>query len=219
MIIGNGLIANIFSDVKIDNIIFASGVSDSNETNYLNFKREEELLIYYLNNFKDKTLVYFNSILSSLNNTPYLNHKNNMVNLIKKYNNYKIYNVPQLFGNNGNKNNLVNYFIESLKNNKTIYIQKDIYRSIIDIEDLRNIVLMTLDTKYNEFNISYIELLKVSEILKITADIYNIKPIIIEVDGGFSINKENDNIINDIIFELNINKNNYTKTIIEKYIK
>lgn len=218
MIIGNGLIANIFSDVKIDNIIFASGVSDSNETNYLNFKREEELLIYYLNNFKDKTLVYFNSILS-LNNTPYLNHKNNMVNLIKKYNNYKIYNVPQLFGNNGNKNNLVNYFIESLKNNKTIYIQKDIYRSIIDIEDLRNIVLMTLDTKYNEFNISYIELLKVSEILKITADIYNIKPIIIEVDGGFSINKENDNIINDIIFELNINKNNYTKTIIEKYIK
>ena len=65
---------------------------------------------YYLENFKDKTLVYFNSLLTLSNiDTPYFNHKRDITDLIKKYDNYKIYNVPQILGNIGNKNNLVNY--------------------------------------------------------------------------------------------------------------
>lgn len=219
MIVGSGLISSGFENVNLNNyIIFASGVSDSNEIDYFKFKREKDLLIYYLENFKNKTLVYFNSIVA-LNNidTPYFNHKNELINLIKTYDNYKIYNVPQVFGKNGNKNNLVNYFVHCLKNKQRIFIQKETYRSIIDINDLKNIVLKTLKTEYKILNLAYIEILTALEILEIISDVYNITPIFTEIESGYSICSENDEIINEVLEELNIEKHNYTKLVIEKY--
>lgn len=221
MIIGKGLMSSAFENIQLsDYIIFASGVSDSTEIKCSEFKREKDLLSYYLENFKDKTLVYFNSLLTLSNiDTPYFNHKRDITDLIKKYDNYKIYNVPQILGNIGNKNNLVNYLIHSLKEKKFITIQKDTYRSIIDVGDLKDVVLKTLETNYKIFNISHIELLTVMDILKIISNIYNIEPNYIEIENGVSTNIENDEIIDEILKELNIEKDGYTKKIIEKYLK
>lgn len=222
MIIGDGLISNSFKNFNHDDyIIFGSGVSNSKETNENEFEKEKILLLYHINNIKNKKLIYFNSIMTFTNiNTPYFNHKRDMVKLIKdKVINYKIYNIPQIFGSNGNNKNLINYFITCLKNKEKISIQKNTYRSIIDIDDIYNIVIRTLDLEYKEFNISYIELLTVKQILETISNIYNISPIYVEIDDGVSINMNNDDIINSIIFELNINKNNYTEKTIKKYVK
>lgn len=221
MIVGSGLIASEFQNINLDNyIIFASGVSDATETRESEFNREKELLEFYLNNFSDKTLVYFNSILTTTNiNNPYYNHKRNMINLLKKYENYKIYNIPQIFGKIGNNTNIVNYFISCLKNNQEIYLQKDTYRSIIDVYDLKCIVLKTLQFDIKEFNISYIERLQVSDILNIISDVYDIKPVTTYKESGFSVNIENDVIVDKVIDEINIQRTEYTKNVIKKYNK
>jgi hypothetical protein len=50
MLIGKGMIANIFSSYKNDDniLIFASGVSNSNEKNKQEFLREKNLINTYL---------------------------------------------------------------------------------------------------------------------------------------------------------------------------
>ena len=51
MIIGSGLLASEFSDLEENNsiVIFASGVSNSLETNNAKFNREEQLITNTIN--------------------------------------------------------------------------------------------------------------------------------------------------------------------------
>ena len=61
MIVGNGLIAKSFlKKYGKDNniIIFASGVSNSKETNPDNFKREEDLLVSFLKTYPQIKFIY-----------------------------------------------------------------------------------------------------------------------------------------------------------------
>ena len=61
MIIGNGLRAKAFNSYGNDNklLIFASGVSNSNETSSKAFDREKKLLLDALNNQSGKKFIYF----------------------------------------------------------------------------------------------------------------------------------------------------------------
>ncbi|AEW77973.1 naD-dependent epimerase/dehydratase [Aggregatibacter actinomycetemcomitans ANH9381] len=75
-------------------IIFASGVSNSNETSFENFNREKELLLEVLEQYKDKTIVYFSSCSiydSSLTNSLYVYHKMCMERLVRE-NSKKLFN-------------------------------------------------------------------------------------------------------------------------------
>jgi hypothetical protein len=78
MIIGNGLISSVFlnSDENYDKyIIFASGVSNSKETDSEKFAREKNLLSTAIkNNENNLKLIYFSSILSGIVDLPYYNH-------------------------------------------------------------------------------------------------------------------------------------------------
>ena len=90
MIVGDGLIARAFKDSKLnydDYIIFASGVSNSNETNINEFIREKKLLINILNQYPEKKIIYFNSVLSETKSNDYYIHKCRMVDIIKISNN------------------------------------------------------------------------------------------------------------------------------------
>ena len=107
MIIGNGLIANAFknycSDFE-DFVIFASGVSDSNEIDDAKFNRERELLINTIKQNPDKKIIYFTSVLTTTDENKYYNHKKEMAEIIiNSKNEYIIYRVPQLIGKNGNQ--------------------------------------------------------------------------------------------------------------------
>ena len=145
MIIGNGLIANAFKNSTINNhdiIIFASGVSNSNEIREKEYSREEKLL----NNACSlrKFIIYFSTCSvydPTINDSPYVIHKLKMESLVIKnnINGYFIFRLPQVVGNTNNTNTLVSYLNNSIKTEKKIIVWKFAKRRLIDIVDIEKI--------------------------------------------------------------------------------
>ena len=62
MIVGNGLIANLFKNEDRENVVFfASGVSNSLETEKSAFLREENLLRKHLTENPEEIFIYFST--------------------------------------------------------------------------------------------------------------------------------------------------------------
>ena len=221
MVVGNGMIANIFKNkYEYDNnyLIFSSGVSDSNETDIKQYKKEEELILKYIKNFTSYKLIYFSSVLLE-SDTPYFKHKKNIESIIiNNCESYLIFRLPQIFGKGGNKNNIINYFRECINNNISIKCQQDTYRSIIDIEDLYNIINFCIKESNIILNISYIERISIKDLLYMMSKIMNKNALITNILTGYSLDIENSDIINMAINNLKINSNNYTEKTIKKYI-
>ena len=115
MIVGKGDIASVLND-REGTISFASGVSNSNETNDSEFMREIELLD---KQDRTKCLFYFSSISvddnQKVGGNKYLQHKLRMELLVKS--NFENYNIIRI-GNitwGSNPNTFINY----IKNKKT----------------------------------------------------------------------------------------------------
>ena len=125
MVIGNGLLGNIFSldGSKYDDfLIFASGVSDSKNTDINSSKREEDLINKTLLENIGLTFVYFSSILVDTINNDYYKHKLKMEELVKlKAEKYIIFRIPQIVGHLGNQNNLFKINDLNLIFNLSIY--------------------------------------------------------------------------------------------------
>lgn len=223
MIIGNGMVAREFNNYKFnDNImIFASGVSNSNETSIEAFKREELLLNNTLKYLGNKKIVYFSTCSMYDNyfeNNAYTKHKLNMENLITKAStNYIICRLPQVLGSN-NKTQLMGFLYEQIKNNN-LFSLYNIERNIIDISDIKVIVDYIVDNNLfknkiiniaNPFNIKVLDLVKKIEL------IYNLKAKykIVEKLGQFDIDTSE---IEFIIKELSLFDNNYIENRIRKY--
>jgi nucleoside-diphosphate-sugar epimerase len=142
-IIGNGLIANKFSNCKIDDVlIFASGVSNSSEILDSEFQRERLLLLKAIKNNSENKIVYFSScgvIDRNNNNIAYYKHKLNMEKIVKKSKNYLILRLPQLLSgldDTKNKNTIINNFVEKILCNEIVRIQINASRYVIDINDV-----------------------------------------------------------------------------------
>jgi len=225
MIIGNGLLASVFidSDINYDDfIIFASGVSDSKQTNQNEFNREKELVLKTLVENKELKFIYFSSILADISNNDYYNHKLEIENIIKdKSNNYIIFRVPQIIGRNGNKNNLVNFLKNAILKDDEITIFENVKRALLDIDDLINIVNYCKD-KVNSsvINISDVEKISVFDLVTIISNHLNkestIKIVVNENDNNWLV--KNSEIVDESISNLDIKTNGYTNKIIKKYI-
>lgn len=223
MVVGNGSIAKVFiNDYQDDDsvVIFASGVSNSNENNESEFSREHMLLSKILVSHPNLKLVYFSSIYSTLVDSPYYNHKLKMENFINEnFKNFIIIRLPQVISTNGNKNNLINYFVESLKNNKIVSIQKNVNRAIVDIQDVKNITKkIILDENNKILNFSHIEYVDVLDLFLSISNILNIKPKYNLIDPVFEIPKIDNSLEIINIIKQKIEKTNYTNKILKKYI-
>ena len=142
MIIGNGLVAKIFQhNYKNRNvIIFASGVSNSLETDDTQFYKEKQLLEDTLKKHPDKLLLYFSSRSVELFNSPYYQHKLNMENIIKSFQNkYIICRIHHIVGRGGNDSTIVNFLYNKILAQKSFDLWQT-YRYLIDIEDVYKIV-------------------------------------------------------------------------------
>ena len=223
MVIGNGLIANALKEyVDVDYVlIFASGVSDSSETKKESFDREKDLLTKCSVEHKDKLIVYFSSA-NLFENREYFRHKQNMEFLIKSlFNKYLIFRLPQVVGVGGNKNNLFNYFKNSLINGDKIILNRNAYRSLLDIDDLVKLIDLAVNKllyKNETLTISYIECVGAGIILDIISKELNIKPNIEEIDGieGYVI--ENSPVAQLLLKTYNKNRIGYIKNVIKKYL-
>jgi nucleoside-diphosphate-sugar epimerase len=227
MVLGNGLMASAFiNDYGKNNdfVIFASGVSNSLETNINEFKREENLLIKTLSENKDKRFVYFSTFAdSNIEKIKYVEHKLNMETLIKESENYcSIFRLPQIIGRGGNKHALANFIIDKLKNHEEITVYKNTYKSLIDVEDVKRIVdvlLMRWKSENTYVKIPFVEKLQVHEIIGLIAKQLNIEAKMRFVDSNVNDFPELSPIIETLFSQLNIIPNGYTERTIKKYIK
>ena len=216
---------NVFSldcDKYNDFIIFASGVSDSKNTDSNSSNREEELITKTLLENTGLTFIYFSSILTDTINNDYYKHKLKMEELVKlKAEKYIIFRIPQIVGFLGNQNNLFNHLVNNVKTNTSNIVYSNVERSIVDIDDLKLIVDYCKDKTINEvINLSYIEKISILDLCNKIYLNFGIEPKI-----TLKINPENQNwnidnskIIKDALISLKINTLNYTDKIIQKYI-
>jgi len=226
MVIGNGLISKSFKEYSDEDnsiLIFASGVSNSQEIDNNNFLRERKLLTETIKKNPDKQIIYFSTILIDFKSNPYYTHKKEMEVLIKNLsNNYLIFRVPQLIGELGNNNNLINYLVRKISNNKEFNIYKGSKRSIIDIKDVVNLVNYCIGKiKCETVYVNGIEIISIIDLVDKIEYILNNKGSIkminnVEDDNWSTLRSD---IFNDYINTLKIDGNGYTEKILKKYIK
>jgi nucleoside-diphosphate-sugar epimerase len=145
LIIGNGLIANSFKERYKDDdkvLIFASGVSNSNEQSIDEFYREEVLLKEALQSHPSSTFVYFSSCdVLNEQKRKYFIHKLNMEAIVKKEaKKFNIIRLPQVVGKTTNKNTIINFLINKISSSLEFVVWKNASRNFVGIDDLVSIV-------------------------------------------------------------------------------
>ncbi len=172
MIVGNGLVANSCKQIDDEKFIFfASGVSNSLETDSNQFERESNLLQQTIRQAENQLLIYFSSTSiydTSVNHRPYVQHKLNMEQMIQKSGRpFLILRLSNLVGKGGNPNTLMNFLVHSIRYQTTFNIWQNATRNLLDTEDMIDIVKNILDQDYYNhiFDIAYIESFSIEEIV------------------------------------------------------
>jgi nucleoside-diphosphate-sugar epimerase len=220
MIVGNGMIANSFIDNRFNDlnyIIFASGVSKSNEKNKFSYDREKKLLSNFIK--YDKKLVYFSTTLVNSNkNSEYVTHKLEVESFIEQnFSNYLILRIPNVIGHN-NKNQLFGFLYDSLINQKPITLFKNEYKWLMDVDDLYKVVNLLENFNKKKINIFFNNKILVENLLLLIEDSvqkkFKIKDIIHSDFINYSDNSEFLSIVGekDSLFNIDVKK------ILEKYI-
>lgn len=159
MIVGHGDIASVLED-RDNRIYFASGVSNSNETRWSEFKREFDLL---LQQDRFSHLIYFSSLCVFYLDTIYSSHKKNMENMVKSsFNKYTIVRLGNITWGD-NPNTIINFLRNKIKNNEPFEIQ-DTYRYIVNKEEFLHWINLIPEWSC-EMNITG-ELLTINEIVR-----------------------------------------------------
>ena len=217
MVIGNGLLASAFNNYRFDDryVIFASGVSNSSETDDSQFMMEEKLLRSTLKENKEKHFIYFTSFIYF---KKYGIHKMLMEDIIQMSGvSYTILKLSQVIGRGGNPANLFNYLVNNIKNGQVINVYNDTYRSLIDVEDVRRIVDFVRN-KYVYVSFPYVEKLLIKDIVLLISKALNKNPMINFVDSQGFYYPDRTLLVDYILEELNITPEGYTERIINKYI-
>jgi nucleoside-diphosphate-sugar epimerase len=142
MIIGRGLVARAFAPFESDLsvVIFASGVSDSTCVDESAYAREVILLDETICRYPEATLVYFSTTGvkdPDLQATRYVQHKKFMEERILNVSpSFAIFRVSNIVGPGGNKQNILNYFIEKIRNGEFFDVWAASYRNFIGISEV-----------------------------------------------------------------------------------
>lgn len=131
MILGHGDIASVLKD-RDGALFFACGVSNSQNIDRKEFKREKGLLLECPKSF---CLFYFSTISIFYKDTPYTRHKKMMEQLVKSnFNNYNIIRIGNISWGK-NPNTFLN-FLRAKKKADEPYELLDEYRYIVSEEEL-----------------------------------------------------------------------------------
>jgi nucleoside-diphosphate-sugar epimerase len=144
MIVGAGLIGKSLSRIDTAGItVFASGVSNSRETDAKEFLREKSLLESHLNGQSNSKLVYISTCSvndPSESDSPYVLHKKLMEHLVLSHPDTHIVRLPNVVGPDGNSNNLVNHFVKSIRSGETLTVQESARRYILGVDELAKLM-------------------------------------------------------------------------------
>jgi nucleoside-diphosphate-sugar epimerase len=144
MIVGTGLIGKSLSRIDTaGTTVFASGVSNSRETDAKEFLREKSLLESHLNGQSNSMLVYISTCSvndPSQSDSPYVIHKKLMEHLVLSHPGTHIVRLPNVVGPGGNTNNLVNHFVKSIRSGDTLTVQESARRYILGVDELAKLM-------------------------------------------------------------------------------
>jgi nucleoside-diphosphate-sugar epimerase len=228
MVIGTGLLAKGLSSFNNDdeNLIFASGVSNSQESNKFEFDREFQLLKVVGDKFSHMRLVYFSTCSISdlsLNNSFYINHKKNIEKyIIENISSYVVIRLPNVVGFSDNPYTFFNYFKNKILFDEEILVQSDASRYLIDLRDIVRLIPIILkdDVSLNSIiNMAFQNQMSVIDIIKIYENVLNLKAKVKIIPGGSSYE-----IDNKLFLEI-LNSNsidcidNYNYSVLKFYLK
>lgn len=227
MIVGTGQLAYTFKEYDIDDIVFfASGVANSNCIDNNEFEREKKLLLSILKTNTNKSFIYFSSCalsVSEYSKNSYYQHKIDMENIIKENStNYYIFRLPQLFGDLKKHSTLINFIYNSILHNKKLNIYDKAYRYVIEINDVKALVLGYL--KYSQpcvtVDIANPYRYKVTDIVKVIEKILNKKADIElkDMKDGYILNTlEMESFIKKNLIKVFFSKDYLYEKLKEKY--
>lgn len=140
MIIGNGLLARAFDAPMLARaraIVYASGVSNSNESRPEPFLRERNMLESALAAAHDERFVYFSTCSVTDEDrlhTHYVQHKLAMEALVRARPRHLILRLPQVVGVTGNPHTLTNFLANSIRSGSEFQVWRGAVRCLIDVE-------------------------------------------------------------------------------------
>lgn len=220
MIVGRGLIASAFRNSPFDTpafVVFASGVSNSTETDPEAYARELALLDPYLS--KSTTLMYFSttSIFDpSKADTDYLRHKRIIEDLIRNNaEHYIIIRLPILVGHTPNPHTLINFLAQAIRLQRKIHLHAHACRHLLDIDDL--IPILTAHgvkaATQRIINIPGSPKITVPDLMTKMQDILGTRGVFAWEDSGACYDLPEDN--GEILF---IEQENYIDHVLRKYL-
>lgn len=218
MIIGNGMLANLFINYAHNEeiLILASGVSNSKETKSEAFAREFNLIRSTIHNNPDKTIVYFgtSSMYDPISkNSPYVKHKLEMEEYITQYAaKYYIFRISQIIGR-ANNPTLINFLINNILHGKSFDVWSGSTRNLISIEDVKLIISYIIDHGMylnSVVNVANSHNIAMPELITIVEQVLNLKANCTYVTKGFPFEKINIEPIMKICIKLGINFNDST---------
>ena len=159
-------------------LVFASGVSNSNETAPEPFNREKTLLEHCL--AKRTRIVYFSTCSiedPALKFSRYVRHKLEMEALLLERGNCAIYRLPQVVGLTANRNTLTNYLYNCVKEGTPFQLWSDAKRYLIDVHHVSKIISHVEKSRGANLvmNIAPQDSVKISHIVDIFEDFLNKK--------------------------------------------
>lgn len=192
MIVGNGLLAKVFSHMYTDRpdvTIFASGVSNSAEIRSAAFEREYRLLLEHLEGPCSK-FVYFGSC--AVGNpqetmTPYLAHKSAMESLVVKSGKAIVLRLPQVVGRSDNAHTLTNFLYHHVISGQHFTVWSHAERNLIDVDDIVSIASFVIDKQWGAHSMVPIAALKstlMPDIVRTFEGVLGIKANFSLVDKG-----------------------------------
>ncbi|CAB4143016.1 hypothetical protein UFOVP450_55 [uncultured Caudovirales phage] len=223
MVIGKGLLARAFRGYAADQeiIIFASGVSNSRETDEQAFLRERSLL-GSLNNTKAK-LIYFSttSVLDpSLTQSRYVQHKLQMESYIENHiENYVIFRLPNVVGQSNNPNTFFNSMRSGLEEGEVV-IMREAYRRLIDVDDLTTYLPDIISHQNRKIiDVGFNNQTSVQELVELMGDILGAQYVQHLKDGGSSYDIDNACFLSYLASDCVGLLQDYNYILLKKYLK
>jgi len=144
MIVGDGMLARAFHSAfhsDENTLIFASGVSNSQEIGLDAFQRERALLEHALTS-DSRRIVYFSSCSVAADTaalTPYLRHKRGMESLVLSSFKGVVIRLPQVVGRTSNPITFANFIRDRVVSGDRFSVWAKAERNLVDVDDVASI--------------------------------------------------------------------------------
>ena len=212
MLIGNGMMAKQFAKYqhRKEVLIFASGVSNSKETQVSEFEREFNLLQKAIYANPEKHFVYFGT--SSMydpvaRHSPYVLHKLAMEQyVIENCKSYNIFRISQVIGR-ANNPTLVNFIVNNIIYDKEFDVWERATRNLIALDDVYKIIDYFLVNKINGnqiVNVANSHNISIVEFVRIVENTLGKNSKMKIVSKGFPFDKIDISLIKPFLNQLNI---------------